>query len=329
MQAYMDFMMKILYLVSSIRCAPLDFFFSTVTHLGEETVFLVIGLTVFWCLGKRQGYYVLLTGLTGTAVNQWLKLMFKIPRPWVHDPNFKPVGSAIEEATGYSFPSGHTQNVAGTLGPISKCIKSRKGKIALVIIIALVAFSRIYLGVHTVCDVLVSLVIAYALTMLFYPLFSTDERFEKSMPFVIVFSAAVSVFLLLYVFLIPRDTVDAQNLYSGMKNASTLFGCMLALVPVYFIDKKYIKFETKASWYVQIIKLVLGFAIALGIKSGLSSLLVSLFGNEFVARSVRYFLVVMFAGVIWPITFKYFAKIKITPLDNFGVRVKDFFSKKA
>ena len=62
-------------------------------------------------------------------------------------------------------------------------------------------------------------------------------------------------------------------------------------------------------------------------KSGLSSPLVALFGNEFVARAVRYFLVVIMAGVVWPFCFRYLVKIKIPALDRFGERVKGFFKK--
>ena len=101
--------MELLYLFEKIRNPILDFFFSTVTHIGEETFFLAFAILFFWCVNKREGYYILITGLFGTILNQFLKLFCKVPRPWVKDPNFTVVESAVEEATGYSFPSGHTQ----------------------------------------------------------------------------------------------------------------------------------------------------------------------------------------------------------------------------
>ena len=75
------------------------------------------------------------------------------------------------------------------------------------------------------------------------------------------------------------------------------------------IDSKLIRFETNARWYAQILKLVLGLAGVLAIKTLLSDPLTELFGNEYIARAVRYFLIVMFAGGIWPITFKWFKKM--------------------
>ena len=95
--------MPFLYFLESIRGPVLDAFFALITHLGEETLFLVIAIVFFWCVNKREWYYILLTGLYGTLLNQTLKLAFRIERPYVRDPNFKFVGNANVEATGYSF----------------------------------------------------------------------------------------------------------------------------------------------------------------------------------------------------------------------------------
>lgn len=308
--------MSFLYFLEKIRNPVLDTFFSLITHIGEETVFLIIALLFFWCINKREGYYILITGLVGTVINQAAKLTFKIPRPWVKDPSFTIVESARAEATGYSFPSGHTQNVAGTFGAIGRYSKKNAIRITSIVIIVLVGLSRMYLGVHTPLDVLTSLGIAALLVFLLYPMFKTDENFHKFMPYVSVVSTLLSVGLLLFVFLMPREGVDPHNLASGMKNACTLLGCTLGLIPVYVIDRKYVKFETKAVWYVQIIKFVLGLLGVLAIKAGLSSPLISLFGNEYVARAIRYFLIVMFAGVLWPMCFRHLSKIRIKFLDN-------------
>ena len=73
----------------------------------------------FWCVSKEEGYYLLFVGFFGTVLNQFLKLLCRIPRPWVLDPNFTIVESARAAATGYSFPSGHTQNAVGTFGAMA------------------------------------------------------------------------------------------------------------------------------------------------------------------------------------------------------------------
>ncbi len=315
--------MSFLYLLEKIRNPFFDFIFSLITKMGEETVFLVFALVFFWCVSKREGYYMLISGLVGTVINQALKLIFKIPRPWVKDPSFTIVESARAEATGYSFPSGHTQNVSTTFGTVGRYSRRMWVRILTVAIIILVAGSRMYLGVHTPLDVGVSLAIGAVLVFSLYPLFSNEERFNKFMPYIAVASAILSLALLLFVFIMPSEGVDVENLASGRKNAATLFGCTLALIPVYFIDRKYVKFETDGKWYAQIIKLVLGLGVVLVIKALFKTPLNMLFGNEYVGRCVRYFLIVVFAGLVWPLTFKFFSNLRIKALDNlFGKKEK-------
>lgn len=319
--------MKFLYLLEKIRNPVFDFIFSLITHIGEETVFLVLAILFFWCINKREGYYILITGLVGTLANQFLKLICKIPRPWVKDPSFTIVESAKEQATGYSFPSGHTQNVAGTFGAIGAWYSKKWVRITAISIIVLVAFSRMYLGVHTPWDVLASLGIAAALVIGLHPLFKNEERFNKFMPYIVGISFALAFAFVMYVIYAPGYTFSDANYKSAVKNAYTIFGCTLGLLAVYTFDRLYINFDTKAPWYAQIIKLAVGLGAVIGIKVGLSSPLVSLFGSEYTARAFRYLLIVIFAGILWPLTFKYFAKMKIKCLDNFGVKVRCIFDK--
>ena len=319
--------MPFLYFLESIRNPVCDFLFSLITHLGEETLFLVIAILFFWCINKREGYYILITGLVGTVVNQIAKLLFRVPRPWVLDSSFEIVESAREEATGYSFPSGHTQNIAGTFGAISAHNPEKRKTVVCVTLIVLVAFSRMYLGVHTPLDVLTALLIALGLVLGLRPLFATEESFKRSMPYVVLGSVVLSLVFLIYVLAISGDaTLDAHNYASGLKNACTLFGCTAGLVLVHFIDSKYINFQTDARWYSQVIKLVLGLGGVLIIKSGLSTPLTLLFGNEFVARAVRYFLIVGFAGAVWPLTFKWFSRLEIGFMERFTQWVKVKYS---
>ena len=302
--------MPFLYFLESIRNPVLDWIFATVTHIGEETFFLAFAIIFFWCVNKRQGYFILITGLVGTVVNQVAKLFFRIPRPWVLDPEFNIIESARAEATGYSFPSGHTQNVAGTFGAIAAYEPKKWKTVVCVTIIALVGFSRMYLGVHTPLDVVVSLLVALGLILLLRPVFESEESFKKYMPYVVIGSVILSIGFLAYVLAISGDnTLDPHNYQSGLKNACTLLGCTAGLVVVHFVDSKYINFDTKAKWYAQLLKLAIGLGIILAIKSGLSAPLTALFGNEYVARAVRYFLIVVFAGAVWPLTFKKFAKM--------------------
>ncbi len=324
--------MQFLYFLEKLRNPVLDFFFSLITHIGEETFFLVIAILFFWCVDKRQGYFILMTGLIGTVMNQALKLLCKIPRPWVLDSNFTIVESARAEATGYSFPSGHTQNVAGTFGAVGRFSRRKWLTITCIVIIVLVSLSRMYLGVHTPYDVATSLCIAALILFVLAPLFATENKFHRAMPYVIAISIVLSVGFALYAFLHGESGVDTNNLYSAKKNAATLLGCLLGLCLVYPLDRFKIKFVTSGKWYAQVIKLALGLGGVLAVKSGLKSPLESLFGlfmgnPEFLARGARYFIIVAFAGAIWPLTFNFFAKLRIQALDNFTDKLKTKIAK--
>lgn len=306
--------MSFLYLLESIRNPILDILFSIITLCGEETVFMAVGMVVFWCVSKYQGYYLLCTGFVGTAVNQFLKMLFRVPRPWIKDPDFTIVESAREAATGYSFPSGHTQTSVGLFGGLARANKQRWLKIVSVALCVLVPLSRMYLGVHTPADVLVSTCIALVLVFAAYPLFKKVEKSPKTM-YAILFSLtalmiAYLLFIMLYQF--PEEVYhidNVHNLISARKNAFTLTGCILGFILVYTADLKWVKFDTKAVWWAQIIKAVGGLLIVLAAKELLKFPLNAFLPENTWARLVRYFLIVVIGGVLWPMTFKFWSKL--------------------
>ena len=302
--------MELLYALESIRTPFLDKLMGLVTNLGGEAVFIVAAIVVFWCLSKSCGYYMMTVGFAGTIINQFLKLWFRIPRPWVKDPNFTIVESARAEATGYSFPSGHTQNAFAVFGAPARFFKNTALRIIFILLIALTAFSRMYVGVHTPLDVGVSLIVGTILVFVIYPFFRDMDKSPKKVYIIfgifIVLAAAFVAFVELYDF--PAD-IDAENYASGLQNAYMILFCAIGLMLTFFIDTKYVHFHTQAVWWAQIIKVVVGLAILLALKSVLKTPLLALFGGHSVAHGVRYFIVILFAGVVWPMTFKFFAKL--------------------
>ena len=302
--------MELLYALESIRTPFLDKLMGLVTNLGGEAVFIVAAIVVFWCLNKSCGYYMMTVGFAGTIINQFLKLWFRIPRPWGKDPNFTIVESARAEATGYSFPSGHTQNAFAVFGSPARFFKNTALRIIFIFLIALTAFSRMYVGVHTPLDVGVSLIVGTILVFVIYPFFRDMDKNPKKVYIIfgifIVLAAAFVAFVELYDF--PAD-IDAENYASGLKNAYMILFCAIGLMLTFFIDTKYVHFHTQAVWWAQIIKVVVGLAILLALKSVLKAPLLALFGGHSVAHGVRYFIVILFAGIVWPMTFKFFAKL--------------------
>lgn len=310
----LELQMEILKFIQSLRLPFLDTFFSLVTRLGEEIAFMAVGMIVFWCIDKFSGYYVLCGGFFGTLLNQFLKITFRIPRPWVLDPSFEIVESARQAASGYSFPSGHTQTSVGLFGSLTKLTKGKWLKIVFIVPCVLVPISRMYLGVHTPLDVLVSLVTSLLIVFGFYPLFKKAQESPKTMYIILGVLSAVTAAYLAFVcfYKFPAEVYLAENienLNSAQKNAFTLLGCLFGLITVYFVDSKYIKFETKAVWWAQIIKVIIGLGLVIAAKELLRSPLEAVFGNELVARLVRYYIMVLVGGILWPMSFKFFSKL--------------------
>ena len=315
--------MQLLYWFEKIRNPFLDFIFSAITYLGDEIALMLIAIVLFWCVNKRSGYYMLVSGFFGIIVNQVLKLACKIPRPEKIDPNFTIVESAREAAEGYSFPSGHTQNAVTVFGSIFLLARKTWVKIVAVVIATLVGVSRMYLGVHTLWDVVAAAGCAIIILLVLEELFKDDEIFAKAMPYISAALVLGSIGFFLYAYVFTPDSAD-PNVLSAKSNSLTLLGCSAGLLLVYPLDRYVIKFDTKSSWYGNVIKVVGGFVIVMLLRS-LKAPLSTILGEY--ERPVRYFIIIAFGGAGWPYMFRYINMLKIEALDNFGNKVKSIFVK--
>ncbi len=299
--------MALLHYLEGIRTPFLDKLMLLITEAGDETVFIIIAMIYLWCMDKFDAYYLLFVGFLGTMFNQVLKVFFKIPRPWVKDPTLKAVEKAIPAATGYSFPSGHTQSAVGTFGVVAITAKKNFIKIIAIILALLVSFSRLYLGVHTPLDVLVSFGIAILLILVFGIIFKKAPKSHKTMH--IIFSVLIPLFVLISLILTFTLDITDANLLSGLKTSYKMTGCIIGMFAVYEIDRKHINFETAAPPLVQIIKVVLGLLTTLLVKE-LCYLIFGIIPFEPLSRFFSYFIMVLYAGAVWPLTFKFFNKLQ-------------------
>ncbi len=302
--------MEFLYFLEDLRNPVLDFLMQLFTHLGEETVFMAVAMFFLWCVDKFKGYYLLTVGFLGTQINQLLKVSFRIPRPWVKDPSFTVVESAIPEASGYSFPSGHTQSAVGTFGGIARWTKRRWLRILCIFLCFIVPLTRMYLGVHTPMDVGVSVLIALTLIFGLYPLLHKATEHPKGMQVLLgallLWSIGQVLFMELFPF--PADASGAE-LFSGLKNAYKMLGAVGGFVVVYELDQRYIRYETAGCWWVQLLKWIPGLLLSVGIKE-LLYLALDFLPGELLHRMIAYFVLVLFAGAVWPLSFKYIRKLE-------------------
>lgn len=301
--------MELLYWFESIRNPVLDVFMSLVTHLGEETFFMVGALFVFWCVDKRKGYYLLSVGFVGVLVNQWLKIICRVPRPWVKDPNFTIVESARAEAAGYSFPSGHTQTAVGFFGGVARITGQLWLRLACIAILLLVSVSRMYLGVHTPADVGVSFVVAAVLVFVMYPLMESTLWFPNRIYVILGVLLGCSLAFAGFMEFFPFPAgVDPANLAEAVKNSYSMTGAVGGMLLVSIFDNRLLQFPTRAPWWGQTVKLLGGLVLVVLVKSLLKAPLLALCGGHAAAHAIRYFLMVLAAGCVWPMTFRFFER---------------------
>ncbi len=302
--------MEILYALEKLRTPLLDGLFGAITYLGDEMVFMAIAIILYWCVSKKWGYYLLCVGFFGTLVNQFAKILCRVPRPWVRDPGFSIVESARAAATGYSFPSGHAACITSSMGCIARFSGKKWLRAVCIAVLLLVCFSRMYLGVHYPTDVAFSIVVGLILVFAAYPLFAKSDENPQSVYWTVavltLLALAYALFTELHRF--PADT-DPENLASAVKSGWMLTGCGAGMLLSLWIDKRYVNFDVKAVWWAQVLKVVIGLGLVIGIRVGLKPILRAVFGTALFPDAIRYFCIVVFAAGIWPMTFRRFARL--------------------
>lgn len=292
--------MEFLKMLESIRSPFLDTVIGLITRLGEETVGVVILCLIFWCISKSIAYNIgIVYFLSGLTV-QGMKICFRIDRPWVIDPTFNPIPSAIEHATGYSFPSGHTQAAAALFGSIGTQVKQHWLKWTCFAIALLVAFSRLYLGVHTPQDVIVSLLICGAFITLTHFFFDADKDDKKRDLIMSSIMVLYAIIVIVIAFVLHNQGHITDNYISDCLKAA---GAGIGFAVGFFIERTYIKFSVKTkSLALQCVKFLIGIAGVLIIKEGLKLVI----GTGLAVDTLRYFLMLTWISVFFPLIIKRF-----------------------
>ena len=276
----MDNMLEILKYFQSFSNQTLDSLFELITMLGEDIFFIIVAALFYWCFNKSFGYKLAFVYLTCGAFNTIIKEIVKFPRPIGYE-GIK--STRVETAGGYSFPSGHTQQSTSLFTTLMAEFKKKWLYLVGVLAILLVGFSRMYLGVHWPTDVIGGLVIGIIWTIIAIRLFDWSK--DKGKP------------VLLGVFVIPMLICI---LFFQTATYYKAVGTLTALWVGYIIENKYINYETKAVWWKQIIKLIIGFLGLILIKVYLKKLLPLSIYSDF----LRYALMGIWLTVISPIIFR-------------------------
>ena len=118
----------------------LDSLFKAITFLGNAEYYILVIPLLFWLYDKRFALSFGIFFLGNAWLNSLAKYIFRFTRP--------PLALHKIEQGGFSFPSGHAQGSAGFWGYLAVQVKRPWFYLAGAVLTLLVAFSRIYLGVH-------------------------------------------------------------------------------------------------------------------------------------------------------------------------------------
>lgn len=285
--------MIFLEMLSNIRTPVLDHIFQLCTYLGQDIPVLVIICILFWCTNKKLGYQIGLTFFTSGLILQNLKITFRVERPWILNPDFKPVESAVPAATGYSFPSGHTQTATVLYSSLAFHAKKIFFKAVFVFLFLLVGFSRMYLGVHTPKDVFTAILLAFVSSYLIQLLMKHLKNTQKENLVISVLLGIASILTLCYTFsLVASGTISAAN----AKDCCSAGGAGLAFAIAWYFERTYINFSTDGSLKEKVIRFLIGIVI-----TGLFyAVLKKLLPADLIFAVIRYFIVVLWIACIYP-----------------------------
>lgn len=122
----------------------------SVSMLGNEEFYMLIMPSLYWCFDSVVGIRVAVMLLLSNAFGSTFKTLMFQPRPYWVSTDVK----AWSSETSFGIPSGHAFHAAAVWGMLAANMRHRWGKIVLFVIIFLIGFSRIYLGMHFISDVL-------------------------------------------------------------------------------------------------------------------------------------------------------------------------------
>ena len=283
-----NFELEILKWLEGLRTSFLNVLFESITLLGEETLIILLVVALWYAVDKKLAQQVFFVTATSLSVNGIIKNFAQVPRPFT-----KGISCVrVDTATGYSFPSGHTQGFATWSSFFAIKVKKIWLSVLVGVLITLVAVSRLYLGAHYPSDVIVAVVLGVSLSALGNYLFVKVKDTKK---------LYLGTFLIMTPF-IAYFLYVADPLFADLFKT---FGMIGGMVVVSFLDEKTEPLSYEVAWWKKVIRIVLGVVIAVALKEVIKRMNVfEVMPISLFIDAIRYFVVVMAVGVLCPLLFK-------------------------
>ena len=283
------FEMDILKFLEGLRNDFLNTLFEFITVFGEETLLVFLIVTLWFAFDKKFAQKLLFITMASMSVNGVIKNIAQVPRPFASG---EVTCVRPETATGYSFPSGHTQNFTTWTSLTAMQLKKKWFTVPVTILILLVAFSRVYLGAHYPSDVVVSVVLGTAFGTIGSIVYDKTENKQK---LYIGMTLILTPFAMLFMF-------DAEPLFEDFYK---FYGMVAGIGVAVCFEEKYAPIGYDVSKWKKVLRIVIGIVVAFAVKEGVKVLKVTdIVQLSFVIDAVRYFLLVFAVMGLCPVLFK-------------------------
>lgn len=221
----MGFQLDILMYLQSIRNELLTGIFTFFTICTEVPVITVLTAMLYWCINKKAGQRILFALAGSLNINVAVKNIVKMPRP-IGTKGL--ISLRTQTATGYSFPSGHTQTATTFWTSMITQFKNIWIYIIGILMILGAGISRLYLAVHWPMDVIVGWILGIILSILFIKLFDYIDNSKNYYILVII----------MLIFGVCTYFVGGEDFYK-------LFGIYSGFALGYMVEDTYISFSTE------------------------------------------------------------------------------------
>lgn len=262
-----------LYTLQELRGSLFDAVFRAFTFLGDDEFFLLFIPVIYWTANKALGIKVAVVLMLSAIYTFILKDITRLPRPSI----------GVHSLTDYAFPSGHTLTAVTVWGYLAYQLRNRFTTLAVMFIILMIGFSRLYLAYHFPGDIFGGLIFGGLFLLLF--IYAEEHLFTRislSFPALLVLSIALPALL---------STISPRPDY--IKVWAFLSGSLAG----YLIETEHINARREALPWQQIMKCAIGLSILFGIVMGLGLLFPA--SSSFL-RFVRYALAGIWITLLWP-----------------------------
>lgn len=273
----------------------LDSIFEVITFIGGQEILILVIVTVYFVFSKKLGQRIAYAIFGSLLINNSLKVIIDRVRPFNNPKATYALDSSVtEHATGQSFPSGHAQNSSVAYSSIALTYKKNYLWIISIVLIVLVALSRVLIGVHYPSDVIVGIILGISLAYFGTKLhIKYEDDFSKQIKLYLITAAIFLPILFIYIGKLKEEYVLYKDIY-------TIYAFYIGYILAVYIEKKYLDFNEFPTLKFRIIRAIIAVVIVLGLLLGLKVI----FPENVIFDMLRYFSLSFIGLGIYPLLFK-------------------------